>query len=65
MADYRIYKLISGGHINAPAIVICHDTDAQAVAHARQLIAGACELWRGEKCILRQPVAAQLVRDSA
>ena len=53
MPDYRIYQLVGGAHIQAPATVVRCGTDAEAIAHARQLLDGHdIEVWDGGRLVI-------------
>ena len=53
MPDYRIYKLIQGGHIAAPPVIITQPTDDDAIAQAKQLLDGYdLEIWDGARLIV-------------
>jgi hypothetical protein len=50
MPSYRIYTVIDGGHIRAPAVMLDFDDDHRAVRHAESLKDGFdLEVWEGRR----------------
>ena len=53
MPDFRIYQIVGGAHISAPAIILECDTDEEAITRTRQLLDGHdLELWQGARLII-------------
>ena len=54
MPDYRIYKMIGDGPIATMPQIITHDTDEEAVEHAKRLLDGYdIELWGRSQLIIK------------
>ncbi len=53
MPNYRIYKLVNGGHIAEPPVVITQPSDDDAIQQTKQLLDGHdLELWEGGHLVI-------------